>query len=463
MTNSANRTLLGIGGVLLLASGMSQAQTTVRMEAEDMQLDTYRIEVLDFASNGALINLKGEGFVGTATAPFPGVGGEYDIRVVYHDENDGLAQLTVSINDREVDSWTLDERVKYGEQPIEANRFTREIATGYAVATGDEITINGLQGNWDHANVDYIEFVPAGEPTLGEAIVLDFTDPDDCVIEKPGYYVLDRSWDLGDTQSNVVCTTFEIDAIEITLDLRGFEIRGVPEIPVLSPGPRDMPSLCGGGGRVGKSYFPLIRNGSVIGNPDAVACEDGFVRLENLYIHGSIQAHHLTIIGSEISNGTIHTYGCDSDGCGPSNLANNRMVNCREDVCANIRGSSKFPNVTHNNYFEGCVESDEFGGKINGNVFHMKQEAQCPAIRFAGWNDTIAWNTVEGSGMQGTGIWFSSSARGVVLEGNIVRNVDVGIDFTGSTGNFYGNNRVSATTPFVGTDGQTDWGGNVSF
>jgi parallel beta-helix repeat protein len=463
MKSTANRALVGIGGILLLAWGMAQPQTTVRMEAEDMQLDTYRIELLDFASNGALINLKGEGFVGTATAPFPGIGGEYDISVVYHDENDGLAQLTVSINDREVDSWTLDERVKGGEQPIEANRFTREIATGYAVATGDEITINGLQGNWDHANVDYIEFVPAGEPTLGEAIVLDFTDPDDCVIDEPGYYVLDRSWDLGDTQSGVICTTFEIDAIEITLDLRGFEIRGVPEIPVLSPGPRDMPSLCGGGGRVGKSYFPLIRNGSVIGNPDAVECADGFVRLENLYVQGSIQAHHLTVIGSEISNGSIMTYGCDSDGCGPSNLANNRMVDCREDLCANIRGGSEYPNLTHGNYFEGCVISDGLGDKITGNVFHMNQGAQCSAIGIGGTGATISWNTVEGSGTQGAGIRVGAFTTSVVVEGNIIRNFGVGIDFTGSTGNFFGNNRVSAPTPFGGTDGQTDWGGNVSF
>ena len=166
MKSTANLTLLGVVGALLFAWGVAEAQTTVRMEAEDMQLDTYRIEVLDFASSGALINLKGDGIVGTATAPFPGVGGAYDISVVYHDENDGLAQLTVSINDREVDSWTLDERVKGGEQPIEANRFTREIATGYAVATGDEITISGLQGNWDHTNVDYIEFTPSGPPIV---------------------------------------------------------------------------------------------------------------------------------------------------------------------------------------------------------------------------------------------------------------------------------------------------------
>ena len=68
MTSTANRTLLGIGGALLFAWGVAEAQTTVRMEAEAMARDTYRIEALDFASNGALINLKGDGIVGTATA-----------------------------------------------------------------------------------------------------------------------------------------------------------------------------------------------------------------------------------------------------------------------------------------------------------------------------------------------------------------------------------------------------------
>jgi hypothetical protein len=69
--------------------------------------------------------------------------------------------------------------------------------------------------------------VETGEPAYtGEAIVLDFTNPDDCVIDEPGYYVLDRSWHLGDTQSDVVCTSVEIVDPETTLDLLGHEIRG---------------------------------------------------------------------------------------------------------------------------------------------------------------------------------------------------------------------------------------------
>jgi hypothetical protein len=173
MRSKLKKTVSAIGCILMVASGAVYSQTTVRIEAEDMQLDTYQIEALDFASNGGLINLKGPGFVGTAMAPFPGVSGEYDINVVYHDENDGQAQLSVSIDSDIVDSWTLD--LKSGEsQPKPANRLTRQVATGYTVNTGGEIAIYGLQGNWDHANVDYIEFSMTTEvPLLARIKVLD--------------------------------------------------------------------------------------------------------------------------------------------------------------------------------------------------------------------------------------------------------------------------------------------------
>ena len=56
----------------------------------------------------------------------------------------------------------------------------------------------------------------------------------------------------------------------------------------------------------------------------------------------------------------------------------------------------------------------------------------------------------------------SGGRHGNVLDGNIVTQMGTGIWFT-QAGNFYGGNRVSAQTPFVGADGQADWGGNVGF
>ena len=164
MTSTAKRDLLAISGLLLLAWGHAQPQTTIRIEAEDMRLDTYIVEAQDFASNGALINLKGPGITGSASAAFPGPTGNFDITVVYYDENDGDAQLSVLIEGEVVDSWTLDQLVAGSRHATVSSRFARQVATNHTISNGDEIQIYGLQGLWDHANVDYIEFVGLSAP-----------------------------------------------------------------------------------------------------------------------------------------------------------------------------------------------------------------------------------------------------------------------------------------------------------
>ena len=195
------RTLLGTFGLLLLTCNVAYAQTTIRMEAEDMTLDTYRVEARDFPSNGALINLKGPGTNGSATAPFLGATGEYDISVIYHDESDGLAQLRFSLNGEILDSWMLDTK-GFDAQAQIVNRRTRRIGAGIAVTSGDEIRIEGVQHNWDHANVDYIEFVVAGQSgpaTLPTEIVGFYSARQGLIKIQPGEYGGTTSWcDQGD-------------------------------------------------------------------------------------------------------------------------------------------------------------------------------------------------------------------------------------------------------------------------
>ena len=164
MASTVKRNLLAISTLLLFAWGVAHPQTAFRMEAEDMQRDTYIVESQDFASNGALINLKGPGITGSVRAAFPGPTGNYDITVAYHDENDGDAQLSVSIDGEAVDCWTLDQEVASARHATVSNRFARQVATDYSVSNGVEIRIDGLQGLWDHANVDYIEFMGLSAP-----------------------------------------------------------------------------------------------------------------------------------------------------------------------------------------------------------------------------------------------------------------------------------------------------------
>ena len=201
MNTTLKRILLGISGVLVFAWGNAPAQTSFRIEAEDMTLETYRVEVRDFASDGALINLKGPGIAGSATAPFPGATGEYDISVIYHDESDGLAQLSLAIDGEMLDSWMLDTR-GFDAQAQVVNRRTRLIGTGISVAGGDVVRIEGVQGNWDHANVDYIEFVISGQSgpnTLPTKIVGFYTARQARLELQPGEFGATTSWcDQGD-------------------------------------------------------------------------------------------------------------------------------------------------------------------------------------------------------------------------------------------------------------------------
>ncbi|MBT8078020.1 MAG: putative Ig domain-containing protein, partial [Gammaproteobacteria bacterium] len=131
----------------------------LRIEAEDMSGTGFRTESLSTASNGIVINLKGSATVGSATTSFFGSSGSYDIFVGYHDENDGAAELTVTIAGVMLDTWVLNNSPG-GSQPREQNFLIRQVANAYPVNNGELIVLDALQDNWDNANIDYIEFVP---------------------------------------------------------------------------------------------------------------------------------------------------------------------------------------------------------------------------------------------------------------------------------------------------------------
>ncbi len=67
----------------------------------------------------------------------------------------------------------------------------------------------------------------------------------------------------------------------------------------------------------------------------------------------------------------------------------------------------------------------------------------------------------ENPGHSGWGILIDGNAN--VIEDNIILPAFNFRLTTGGSGNFYGNNRVSAPTIFLGTDGWVDWGDNVRF
>jgi hypothetical protein len=180
-------------------------------------------------------------------------------------------------------------------------------------------------------------------------------------------------------------------------------------------------------------------------------------------VSGDITAGFGTITNSEISDGTAYLSVCDEYYCDDVLFTNNRMLRCRNDLCLIVSHTDW--DFIANNYFEGGVLTDwNDGSVITHNRFQLSRNSPTPAIQSMGGRDTIAWNVIHEGANTGTGIRIGGEYSGgrTVVDSNIIRGTSVGIEFV-SDGNFYGGNRVSATSPYVGLEGQIDWGGNVSF
>ena len=136
----------------------------LRIEAEDMSLTNYRLESSQHASGKSLISfVKGKrNETGLAAHKFTGASNRYDVVVAYFDENDGQANLEVTLNGSSLEQWTLDRNLG-SNRASSGNLVRRTIATGLEVKQGDLIEILGTEVGAEHARVDYIEFIPAGQ------------------------------------------------------------------------------------------------------------------------------------------------------------------------------------------------------------------------------------------------------------------------------------------------------------
>jgi len=449
MVTTSSKALSWIGGALLLACGTAQPQTTIRIEAEDMQLDVMQVEAASFASNSALINLKGPGFVGSASIPFPGPNGNYDIVVVYHDENDGAAQLSVSIDSVTVDSWTLDQPIPDGKHATEANRLTRQVATGYTVNQGVVIKIDALQGNWDHANIDYIEFVGVGNPPT----VVDFSKGE-ITIEEPGYYILDRDWKIA---LEGVEAVLEVAADDVTIDLRGFEIELLLADSMLISGERvtlKNGTLSHAQLSVTGMYSHLTGlQMNVFDGQSAISLRGDHARVDNSVLTSrtegygdesipiSVYASHATVRSNRISatGESISTHGEDVNFL----YILENTLDCDGRDCLLIYGDH---NVIARN--TARQHSGNSFATIVGDYNHLLDNV---SLHYAS------------SGI--TGILIEGTQN--ILRGNILQTdpTDLpfryGISFTHFDGNYYGDNLISAET-LVNLSGtmQIDLGGN---
>jgi alpha-glucuronidase len=129
-----------------------------RIEAEAMQLEGYvPFEVVsrETASGGKAIECPPPTQKCTASFPFKGEVGQYELDIEYFDQNNGKSKFRMLVGDKVVDEWVADDHLP-ATKPNGDSSTRRRIA-GLALRPGDTIRIEGVPNGEEHAAVDYVE------------------------------------------------------------------------------------------------------------------------------------------------------------------------------------------------------------------------------------------------------------------------------------------------------------------
>lgn len=286
--------------------------------------------------------------------------------------------------------------------------------------------------------------VDTGPPDFtGEAITLDLSNPDNCIIDEPGYYVLDRTWLLtpGDgDEPNANCNAVHIASGGVTLDLQGFSIRR---------------------GMEGGNYEPVLwidtegrvtlRDGKLIGIfvaiEASVASDRYGVTLINIHAGGGV------LLGNRFVTVTGGSFSGSNEAplqIGEGSRVARAAFSCTSgEGCLYAHGSSLIQDCTFdadNPYGAPAILVGGNGTIVEGNVLD-------------GWVGILGdHNVVTRNYSNGGDPYIEVNGTGNILDGNIGPS----IVFV-TPGNFYGNNRVTLPGGFTGTADNVDWGGNVTF
>lgn len=133
-------------------------EIAVRYEAEDLSLNNYVVESNNASSDGEHISLLGgNSNFGTATGTFNGGAGTYQVRVGYYDENDGVAEATVTVAGKDQD-FSFSQGVS--SAGADSTSLTERIThSAISLQDGDTFEILGNFDGSEPARFDYIDFV----------------------------------------------------------------------------------------------------------------------------------------------------------------------------------------------------------------------------------------------------------------------------------------------------------------
>ena len=144
---------------------------SISVEAESMQLSgEYWVESINAASGNKVISLRGGATEGAGAAKFNfnGSAGEYDVKIHYFDENDGMGQLKLKQGNQQIASFNLDKQL--GSALADAKTLTTTEVKGVSIKAGDSFTLEGFEDGTattaEHLRIDKIEFTPVAESTV---------------------------------------------------------------------------------------------------------------------------------------------------------------------------------------------------------------------------------------------------------------------------------------------------------
>jgi alpha-glucuronidase len=129
-----------------------------RIEAESMELDGYvpfDIVPRETASGGKAIECAPPAQKCTASFPFKGAAGQYELDVEYFDQNNGKSKFSVLVGDKVVDEWIADDH--FPATKPNGDSSTRRRIAGLALTPGDTIRIEGIPYGDEYAALDYVE------------------------------------------------------------------------------------------------------------------------------------------------------------------------------------------------------------------------------------------------------------------------------------------------------------------
>ncbi len=136
----------------------------IRLEAESLTLENYKVETESFASSGALARITGDtGSIKTILGN--GVAaGSYSLDIAYFDESDGQSNMELWVNGTRQDAWKFANSAG-GTRASSANKVVRRVPVDIELKAGDTVELRGTLNEGEVARVDYIELIPISATT----------------------------------------------------------------------------------------------------------------------------------------------------------------------------------------------------------------------------------------------------------------------------------------------------------